>query len=144
MKFKDNYDSYDEAIKTVIEGNSWAAVSIPTNFSRCLKTRIRVGADTRQLTINCSTIRIHADMSNAVIGLSLTRTVFESMEKFVMNYLAKSGYNPSAISRPITTQEVVYGVEQPSIQDFMAPGMVFIYLRESLYTSFKLCHSFYS
>lgn len=63
-------------------------------------------------------------MSNSVISLSLLKSIGLSFQKFVQNYLIKLGYNPNSVSLPLQIEEVVYGSYEPSVQDFMAPGMV--------------------
>jgi hypothetical protein len=108
----------------VIDGNSWAAISMSANFSKCLKIRTRKGTEAKNAVIECSNIKLIADMSNSVIGITLIKSIAQSLQKFVQNYLIKLGYNPNTISLPFKTEEVIYGSFEPSVQDFMAPGMV--------------------
>jgi ABC-type multidrug transport system permease subunit len=70
-------------------------------------------------------MHLYMDMSNAVIGYTLLRQMVYGFQKFMYTYLGSSThYNPNAIAAPVQIKEVIYGTEEPSMTEFMAPGMI--------------------
>lgn len=65
-------------------------------------------------------------MSNQVIGFVLLRTFFLAFQSFAQDYLSILGYNPATVTLPITIEKVIYGTVNPSMTEFMAPGVIIL------------------
>ncbi len=77
-------------------------------------------------TIESSNIKLYLDMSNQVIGFVLLRTFFLAFQSFAQDYLSILGYNPATVTLPITIEKVIYGTVNPSMTEFMAPGVIIL------------------
>ena len=118
------YNSLDEAVDSIRKGDSWFAFHFHHKFTESLKTRTEDAAFATNETISESNIHLYADMSNAVIAISIFRAVLVSFLDFMKNVLAASGYNSNSIALPIEVKEVIYGSSgiEPSLMEWMAPG----------------------
>jgi ABC-type multidrug transport system permease subunit len=65
-------------------------------------------------------------MSNQVIGFVLLRTFFKAFQTFAQEFLTLVGFNAAAVTLPITIEKVIYGNLNPSMTEFMAPGVIIL------------------
>ncbi len=97
-------DSMDDAVKEVEEGNVWAAIHFPSNFSSSLMTGRMV------------VITIRADMSNpqvySAIAIELQAAIRTTMDDLGMESTLK-----------IDDSDPVYG-EGAEFSDFLIPGVI--------------------
>lgn len=68
-------------------------------------------------------------MSNAIISISVLKSLILSYQQFAMDVLMSKNLNPNIISSPLEIQQVVYGSSEldqfeASLTQFMAPGMI--------------------
>lgn len=118
------YNSLQSAVDAVKKGDAWFAFHFHHKFTDSLKTRTEDAAFASNETIEESNIHLYADMSNAVIAISIIRAVLVSFLDFMKNVLAASGYNSNSVALPIVVKEVIYGSSgiEPSLMEWMAPG----------------------
>lgn len=120
------YDSLEEARQAVVEGKAWAALHFSHNYSASLNQRRIMAGKADNSTIESSNIKLYLDMSNQVIGFVLLRTFFLAFQSFAQDYLSILGYNPATVTLPITIEKVIYGTVNPSMTEFMAPGVIIL------------------
>ncbi|KAK0182407.1 hypothetical protein PV327_000549 [Microctonus hyperodae] len=75
-------------------------------------------------TLDQSEIRVWLDMSNQQIGLMLARNLQYSYRDFAKDLLAKCDENTKLADVPIQFLDPVYGSNDPSFTDFVAPGVI--------------------
>ena len=63
-------------------------------------------------------------MSNQQIGVMLNRDILLAYRDFAMNLLEQCGNNPKLGDVPIQFREPIYGTNNPSFTDFVAPGVI--------------------
>ena len=120
------YDSLEEARQAVVDGKAWAALHFSHNYSASLNQRRIMAGKADNDTIESSNIKLYLDMSNQVIGFVLLRTFFLAFQSFAQDYLSILGYNPATVTLPITIEKVIYGTINPSMTEFMAPGVIIL------------------
>lgn len=120
------YPSLEEARQAVVDGKAWAALHFSHNYSASLNQRRIMAGKADNDTIESSNIKLYLDMSNQVIGFVLLRTFFLAFQSFAQDYLSILGYNPATVTLPITIEKVIYGTVNPSMTEFMAPGVIIL------------------
>ncbi|KAH7645562.1 LOW QUALITY PROTEIN: ABC transporter G family member 20 [Dermatophagoides farinae] len=120
------YNSLEEARQAVVDGKAWAALHFSHNYSASLNQRRIMAGKADNATIESSNIKLYLDMSNQVIGFVLLRTFFLAFQSFAQDYLSILGYNPATVTLPITIEKVIYGTVNPSMTEFMAPGVIIL------------------
>lgn len=119
-----NYDSVEEAMKSVEDGVTWAAVLIGKNFSEALQNRFVMGYMADEVTIEESKVLIHLDMTNQLVAYKLQRSFLETFQEFGKYLVLEMHQNPKAIELPISFESPVYGIRNPTYTEFMAPGVI--------------------
>jgi ABC-type multidrug transport system permease subunit len=94
------------------------------NFTDALVARIALGRDADDETLEQSEIRVWLDMSNQQIGILLNRDLQYTYRQFAQNLLEDCGNNPKLGDVPIQFKEPIYGTNEPSFTDFVAPGVI--------------------
>ncbi|KAL3268092.1 hypothetical protein HHI36_007219 [Cryptolaemus montrouzieri] len=67
------YNTTEEAINTVENGQTWATLVIPANFSDALRSRVNSGRAAKAWDLESSTVYVHQDKSNENIGTFIQR-----------------------------------------------------------------------
>jgi len=121
---KEYYPSQEDALQAVREGNAWGALYFTENFTDALVARIALGRDADDETLDQSEIRVWLDMSNQQIGIMLNRDLQISYKEFAQDLLKVCDNNPKLGDVPIQFKEPIYGTNDPSFTDFVAPGVI--------------------
>lgn len=117
------YSSQADALESVRLGKSWAAMVIHENFTESLKIRFLTGqAD--EYALDSSSVHLHLDMSNYLIGLQLQRLLLQAFQTFAVNALEAVNMSTAVAQLPIQLENPVYGVREPTFTEFMAPGVL--------------------
>jgi hypothetical protein len=118
------YDDVESAKYAVEQGNAWGAMYFTENFTDALVARIALGRDADDETLEQSEIRVWLDMSNQQIGILLNRDLQYTYRQFAQSLLQDCGNNPKLGDVPIQFKEPIYGTNDPSFTDFVAPGVI--------------------
>lgn len=118
------YDDVESAKLAVAQGNAWGAMYFTENFTDALVARIVLGRDADDETLEQSEIRVWLDMSNQQIGIILNRDLQYSYRTFAQDLLEDCDNNPKLGDVPIQFKEPIYGTNEPSFTDFVAPGVI--------------------
>lgn len=117
------FDTKDRALHSVELGKSWGAMIIPENFTDAMRYRVMAGGSVGPEDLSFSTIGLHLDMSNYLIGLQLQRILLKAFQSFAAEELAAQ--NMSSLAKlPIEMLSPVYGDREPTFTEFMAPGVL--------------------
>lgn len=118
------YTNQADAMESVRLGKSWAAMVIHDNFTENLKLRLIMQGDIGDDVLDSSSIHLHLDMSNYLIGLQLQRILLQSFQAFAVQALANNNMSTALAQLPLKLEEPVYGVREPTFTEFMAPGVL--------------------
>lgn len=118
------YSSPDAAQEAVRRGDAWGVLYFTENFTDALVARMALGKDSDEETLDQSEIRVWLDMSNQQIGLMLNRDLQLSYRRFAQALLTDCKENPRVADVPIQFKDPVYGTNEPSFTDFVAPGVI--------------------
>ncbi|KAF4533241.1 hypothetical protein B566_EDAN005156 [Ephemera danica] len=118
------YQDTDSAIQAVKRGEAWGTLYITENFTDALVARIVLGREADEETLEQSEIHVWLDMSNQQIGLMLNRDLQLAYRDFAQNLLQACDANPKLADVPIQFKEPIYGSNDPSFTDFVAPGVI--------------------
>ncbi|XP_034944176.1 ABC transporter G family member 20 isoform X2 [Chelonus insularis] len=121
---KEYYETPELAIEAVRRGNAWGTLYFTENFTDALVARMGLGRDADDETLDQSEIRVWLDMSNQQIGLILSRNLQYSYRDFAKDLLAKCELNTKLADVPIQFLDPIYGTNDPSFTDFVAPGVI--------------------
>lgn len=116
-------ESKDDALESVRLGKAWAAMVIPENFTEDLKLRFLMN-DQNPDQLYGSSVHLHLDMSNYLIGLQLQRLVLQAFQNFAVDALTAQNMSAAFAQLPVALEEPVYGVREPTFTEFMAPGVL--------------------
>ncbi|KAH1009703.1 hypothetical protein HUJ04_002021 [Dendroctonus ponderosae] len=121
---KNYYPNIDLAKDAVRRGEAWGAVHFTENFTDALVARIALGKESDEETLNQSEIRVWLDMSNQQIGIILQRDLQLTYQNFTKDLLRDCDQNEGLAEVPISFKKPIYGSNQPSFTDFVAPGVI--------------------
>ncbi|XP_043272865.1 ABC transporter G family member 20 isoform X2 [Venturia canescens] len=131
LKFLDNetmikeyYEDPESAMEAVRRGQAWGTLYFTENFTDALLARMMLGNGADEETLDQSEIRVWLDMSNQQIGLMLARNLQYSYRDFAQNLLSDCNENTKLADVPIQFKEPIYGSNEPSFTDFVAPGVI--------------------
>ncbi|KAG8230398.1 hypothetical protein J437_LFUL009871 [Ladona fulva] len=121
---KVNYPDPESALEAVRLGEAWGALYFTENFTDALVARMALGRDADEETLDQSEIQVWLDMSNQQIGLTLNRDLQLSYRDFAQDLLKECDQNPKLADIPVQFREPIYGSNDPSFTDFVAPGVI--------------------
>ncbi|KAG8037085.1 hypothetical protein G9C98_004407 [Cotesia typhae] len=121
---KEYYEYPEEAIEAVRLGNAWGTLYFTENFTEALIARMSLGQTADDETLDQSEIRVWLDMSNQQIGLMLARNLQYTYRDFAKSMLRECDYNEKLADVPIQFSDPIYGSNDPSFTDFVAPGVI--------------------
>lgn len=124
------YNSFDRAVEDVKRGHIWGVLHIPANFSDSFLTRVFFDEDVSNETIKQSNVRLYADLTNKILGVTMDTVLVQTFEDFTSQALIELGYSPSLGRFPLELGETVYGSFSKSdffgVRDFAAPGFLIV------------------
>ncbi|EFN72463.1 ABC transporter G family member 20 [Camponotus floridanus] len=118
------YPDLDSAMKDIRDGEVWGTLYFTENFTDALVARMALGKDSDDETLDQSEIRVWLDMSNQQIGLMLARNLQYSYRDFAKDLLTSCHQNAKLADIPIQFKDPIYGTNDPSFTDFVAPGVI--------------------
>ncbi|XP_023314051.1 ABC transporter G family member 23 isoform X1 [Trichogramma pretiosum] len=121
---KEYYRDTESAIDAVRRGKAWGALYFYGNFSQELLARMALGKNVDDDVFEYSEVHVWLDMSNQQIGLMLARNLQFSYRDFAKNLLTSCGENPKLADVPMQFNDPIYGSNEPSFTDFVAPGVI--------------------
>ncbi|XP_012287640.1 ABC transporter G family member 20 [Orussus abietinus] len=131
LKFLDNdtmdkeyYPDPESAKEAVRRGKAWGTLYFTENFTDALVARMVLGKEADDETLDQSEIRVWLDMSNQQIGLMLARNLQYSYRDFAKDLLSTCDQNTKLADVPIQFKDPIYGTNDPSFTDFVAPGVI--------------------
>ncbi|XP_046748724.1 ABC transporter G family member 23 isoform X2 [Diprion similis] len=131
IKFLDNktmvkeyYPDPTSAMDAVRAGEAWGALYFTENFTDALVARMALGRMADEETLDQSEVRVWLDMSNQQIGLMLARNLQYTYRDFAKDLLANCNQNTKLADVPIQFKDPIYGSNEPSFTDFVAPGVI--------------------
>ncbi|XP_031785392.1 ABC transporter G family member 23 isoform X1 [Nasonia vitripennis] len=131
LKFLDNetmikeyYPDPESAREAVRRGKAWGTLYFTENFTDALVARMLLGKEADEETLDQSEIRVWLDMSNQQIGLMLARNLQYSYRDFAKDLLSTCDQNSKLADVPIQFKDPIYGSNEPSFTDFVAPGVI--------------------
>ncbi len=112
-----NSDS-DDARQKVDNGDSWAAIIFPENF-----TQNFLSAMATQDTVDSSKVEIYLDASNPTIATAVIKSVTQSLQTTLQELTAT--LNKTQGGMPITIEQTyAYGGGDTRFIDYFAPGVI--------------------
>ncbi|XP_014212098.1 ABC transporter G family member 20 isoform X2 [Copidosoma floridanum] len=121
---KEYYPDPESAKEAVRRGKAWGTLYFTENFTDSLVARMLLGKDTDMDSLDQSEIRVWLDMSNQQIGLMLARNIQYSYRDFAKDLLTSCNENSKLADVPIQFKKPIYGSNEPSFTDFVAPGVI--------------------
>ncbi|XP_018561471.1 ABC transporter G family member 20 isoform X2 [Anoplophora glabripennis] len=121
---KQYYADPELAKMAVRRGEAWGALYFTENFTDALVARMALGKDADQETLEQSEVRVWLDMSNQQIGIILQRDLQLAYQNFTKDILKDCEHNEALAEIPISFKKPIYGSNQPSFTDFVAPGVI--------------------
>ncbi|XP_049823696.1 ABC transporter G family member 20 isoform X3 [Aethina tumida] len=121
---KQYYETPEYAKEAVRRGEAWGALYFTENFTDALVARMALGKDTDEETLDQSEVRVWLDMSNQQIGVILQRDLQLGYQNFTKDLLRDCEQNPDLAEVPISFKDPIYGSNQPSFTNFVAPGII--------------------
>ncbi|KAG5345492.1 ABCGN protein, partial [Acromyrmex charruanus] len=118
------YPDPESAMEAVRKGDAWGTLYFTENFTDALVARMALGRDSDDETLDQSEIRVWLDMSNQQVGLMLARNLQYTYRDFAKNLLSSCEQNAKLADVPIQFKEPIYGTNEPSFTDFVAPGVI--------------------
>jgi ABC-type multidrug transport system ATPase subunit len=125
-----NYTSLEDGLEDVRRGKIWGVLLIKQNFSEGIQQRIFFDEEATNDTIESSNVRLYADLTNKVLGITLDTVLTHTFEDFVKDALIELGANPNIGKLPVEVGSTVYGEFTTSdffgVRDFAAPGFLIV------------------
>ena len=132
------FDNFEEAYEKVQHAKHWGVIHFMSNYTEALLDRLTsvgsniiaevTGAGVPEVlpkdTIYNSTIHIYLDMTNQQVGYSIQLKLAEAFRKFSEGVLASCNIDNTTTSLPMKFETPVYGDNEPTFTEFMAPGVI--------------------
>jgi hypothetical protein len=132
------FDNYEEAYASVERAEHWGVIHILENYTEALRNRLTgmgdlamaqftgLSSDTRvdNDTIYNSTIHVYLDMTNQQVGFTIQMRLAEAFQAFSSSVLSSCKIPDTVTSLPIQFEAPVYGSNEPTFTEFMAPGVI--------------------
>jgi len=108
------------------DGDIWGLLYFKENFSSAYVSRMTSPVNADQEVLAASTVEVFLDMSNQQVALSLQSLVMQSFDNFTKSILDACNFPEDAVSLPIRWGTPIYGDQEPSFTEFMAPGIIIL------------------
>ena len=126
------------ALDSVRRSVCWGVLLFPANFTEALTERAQSQAETRAEEANAtiieqSTIRLHADLSNRILSVTMQRSLDTTLQNFLEGVLQELGLRASLLQLPIRLEQPIYGQhynvssdEYYALRDYGVSGILII------------------
>ena len=132
------FEKYNKAYESVARGEHWALLHFLPNYTESLRNRLTgmgnlafaqftgFSSDTRVAndTVYNSTIHVYLDMTNQQVGFTIQMRLAEAFQAFSSSVLSSCKIPDTVTSLPIQFETPVYGANEPTFTEFMAPGVI--------------------
>nr|AHK05671.1 ATP-binding cassette transporter sub-family H 88708 [Tigriopus japonicus] len=123
------FDSLEEAELAAKRGQHWGVMHFKQNYTLALFERLfgLALANPEKLTnetLDLSEIHVSLDMTNQQVGYTIQLRLSEAYEKFAQSLLNSCNFPKELASLPIAFEEPIYGSNEPTFTEFMAPGVI--------------------
>ncbi|KAK5638425.1 hypothetical protein RI129_012720 [Pyrocoelia pectoralis] len=115
------YSNEDDAIESVQKGQSYASITIKSNYSNALRERAYEWNRPSLSDIEESTIEVFRDVSNRYMSVYMQAMLYETFQNFLHVYVESCGINKDAIKIPLRWKSL-YEWMNTSFTDFTIPG----------------------
>ncbi|KAK4883052.1 hypothetical protein RN001_006371 [Aquatica leii] len=117
------YNSEDEAIASVMRGDTYASILFRENYTSAFKNRIYSHVNDMDLLF--STIDVYRDVSQYSLGIFLKVELVDRFQHFVKDYLNSCKVtNKRIMTVPIKWNKPVHGSNLPNYAEFVTPGLI--------------------
>jgi len=120
-------DDLPQALEAVSRGQYWGVMEFRENYTSSLYDRIFGMAELRppsNLTLATSDMHAYLDMTNQQIGYTIQLRLGQAYQQFAQDLLSVCDVPAKLAALPITFEEPVYGSNEPTFTEFMAPGVI--------------------
>ena len=130
------FDNFQSAYESVLRAEHWGLIHFHSNYSQALRQRIpnlqdlalsQVGMDggeESQDTVNNSNVHVYMDMTNQQVGFTVQIKLVETFQAYGVSVLTSCGIPENLLSLPLQFETPVYGSNEPTFTEFMAPGVI--------------------
>ena len=131
------YSNFQEAHESVLRVEHWGVIHFLDNYSQALQQRLTGmrdlamaqmvgfgGGGVSNDTVYNSTIHVYLDMTNQQVGFTLQMKLAETFQAFGSSVLTACNIPKNVTSLPIQFETPVYGSNEPTFTEFMAPGVI--------------------
>eukprot|EP00095_Tigriopus_kingsejongensis_P012233 snap_masked-scaffold87_size395581-processed-gene-0.4 protein:Tk12233 transcript:snap_masked-scaffold87_size395581-processed-gene-0.4-mRNA-1 annotation:"abc transporter g family member 20 isoform x2" len=121
------FDKLEDALESAKLGKTWGVMHFKKNYTHALYDRL-FGMIELQLpnndTLDQSEIHVYLDMTNQQVGYTIQLRLSESYQSFSQDLLGSCLIPQDLASLPIAFEEPIYGSNEPTFTEFMAPGVI--------------------
>ena len=82
------------------------------------------GGEESQDTVNNSNVHVYMDMTNQQVGFTVQIKLVETFQAYGVSVLTSCGIPENLLSLPLQFETPVYGSNEPTFTEFMAPGVI--------------------
>ena len=121
------FSSIDSALESVKLGKHWGAMHFKENFTNSLYDRMFGMVELKipdNDTFDRSEIHVYMDMTNQQVGYIIQLRLAEAYQAFSKGLLSACKIPDELASIPIVFEEPIYGSDEPTFTEFMAPGVI--------------------
>ncbi|CAH0554397.1 unnamed protein product [Brassicogethes aeneus] len=116
------YDTIDDAIQGVQNGEATGVVYMAHNFTMALENRTNLGKDSEDDVLDFSEIKVWMDMSNRQIGQTMKYKLLTLYLDFQKDVLEDCKLNKKLADMPLHFFDGIYGKSTETFTVFMTPG----------------------
>ena len=123
------FECLQQQIQRVERGDAWGVIHVQNNFSQALlgrigKTESISTSPPSERVLNQSTIHIYMDQTNQQIHITIKKEINDALQDMFNQTLSACDINPKVTSIPLKYEKPVFGGDQTTFTDFMAPGII--------------------
>lgn len=113
----------------MIDGYSWYAIVIDSNFTKAYRRRAKNPGDLEDEDFEMSKIKLYADTTDSFIQMAIHQSLLESYQLFVENIAESFHFNKAAVRLPVTIEELFHGNSSSITEGFdllnnLAPSVI--------------------
>lgn len=121
------YSDFTKAYDSVASSQHWGMIHFRNNFTASMVDRMSgmmPGNVVSNQTIDESSIHIYLDMTNQQVGYTIQLRLVEAYQAYSESILKACNLSPAVGSMPVVFEKPVYGSNEPTFTEFMAPGVI--------------------
>lgn len=119
------FNNTEDALDAVRDGKAWAALYFPTNYSKALQARRNDLDEIDNATLDASNLHVFQDMSNRIYSATIRKELYQGYQRFAQDIIVDlEGDSAASITIPMVFEEPIYGEENTTFIEFMAPGIM--------------------